>query len=118
MVRMSEDVPSVCFVEGFRFKTRLESLQNNISVFRQLQAALLTPQQIEVKKEMEKTIRSQIKVLPESNKCVSEELKANITWHANMVDHTFTEALTDPNLRNWRKVDEYLTYLEATMEGW
>jgi len=115
---MSEDVPSVCFVEGFRFKTRLESLQSNISVFRQLQGALLTPQQIEVKKEMEKTIRSQIKALPQSGKCASEELTANITWHTNMVDHALTEALAQPQLRNWRKVDEHLTYLEATMEGW
>jgi hypothetical protein len=113
---VSEDVPSVCFVEGFRFKTRLESLQNNISVFRQLQGAPLTPQQVEVKKEMEKTIRTQITSLPESIKCASPELENTIRWHATMTAYQFDEALKEP--RNWRKVDEYLTYLETTMEGW
>jgi len=115
-VIMAEDVPSVCFVEGFRFRTQLESLQNNISVFRQLQGALLTPQQIEVKKEMEKTIRTQIKTLPESIKCASPELENSIRWHTSMIEHEYDQALIQP--RNWRKVDEYLTYLEATMEGW
>jgi len=112
---MSEENPSVCFVEGFRFKTRLEALENNMNVFRHLQETLLTPQQIEIRKDMEQMIRKQIQELTKV-KYASPELEQNITWNARMVEHNYNEALTNP--RNWRKVDEYLTYLEVVIEGW
>lgn len=107
--------PTVCFVEGFKLKTRVENLERHLQALWQLEQRTASPLEVEALTDLVSDIRHQLRDIAEVDGCVSPELKGAIQYNTARIGD---ELINFFGKRNWGSVNSHLDELGRVMERW